>query len=788
MDNFDNLVGKRSADSNTDGHNDPISGDDKESQEDLGTPKNNSSENEGSLQRNSSGGNKNKKSKKVKGQDIIDELKKNIRELFVDQIGDAYAAVEIKDYIEAIPINSGRFREWIIKTCYNYGRQVQSDDSENERSIPILSDEQTAKYQTIIKLEAEEHCNERRLEVRVAGSVDSDDHANEDGNVIYYDLCNKDGEIIKVTKNGWETIKHGCLAEKDSSHTIVFKHYRNQLPQVIPSKDYPANIFTQFLDLTNLPSDDIDNRILAEVYITSLFLPPDIAKPILLPHGEQGSAKSTFQEFIKDLVDPSGALTLAFPTSLAEMIQQLSHNYVVYYDNVSSLPQWISDVLCRAVTGSGFSKRMLYTDDDDLIYQFKRCVGFNGINIAATKPDVLERALILHLKRIPDNKRRKLAQLWKRYKMIKPQLLGFIFDLLVQVLKRLKEVQLNELPRMADWAEIGEVISRCLEHPEGTFIQAYKKNLAKQNEHALEASPVATVMIRLMEKRMSEGSSLAECLDGLHYFEGSMTDLLIDLKKIAEDELGIDTNDKFKWPRSPQALGNKLNEAATNLREIGIVIEQPENKASHTKNIILIKQNASDGKPGNSLLESFPTSSPLENDQIHAQFEHQTGNGKLGDFPLSVEEKNDNEIGSSCTLEVPASSPTSPVSRSNKNHAQIASDTDGKLDGEVGACASSCSPLHNASLSNTNSGATKVISITDFFYDDPTMPYLALPDHKLDQSPCFPIIAMKDGYYYCRLHPEIKNTYLESIEHHIKYNDPAAHKSELLRSPKLTHN
>ena len=97
-------------------------------------------------------------------------------------------------------------------------------------------------------------------------------------------------------------------------------------------------------------------------------------------------------------------------------------------------------------------------------------------------------------------------------------------------------------------------------------------------------------------------------------------------------------------------------------------------------------------------------------------------------------------------------------------------------------------PLHNASLSNTNSEVTKVISVTDFFYDDPTMPYVALPDHKLDQSPCCPIIAIKDGYYYCRLHPEIKNTYLESIEHHIKYKVPAAHKSELLKLSKLTHN
>ena len=89
---------------------------------------------------------------------------------------------------------------------------------------------------------------------------------------------------------------------------------------------------------------------------------------------------------------------------------------------------------------------------------------------------------------------------------------------------------------------------------------------------------------------------------------------------------------------------------------------------------------------------------------------------------------------------------------------------------------------------NTESEIVKVSTITDFFYDDPTIPYAPLPDHNLDQSPCYPIIAIKHGYYYCRLHPDIKNTYLESIEHHIKYKDPEAHKSELLKLPKLTHN
>ena len=122
------------------------------------------------------------------------------------------------------------------------------------------------------------------LQVRVAGTVDSDADTNEDGNVIYYDICNNDGEIIRVTRNGWEIIKHG---------DPVFKHSRNQLPLQKPSKEYPSDILAQFLNLTNLPTENKENRIIAEVYI-SLFLPPDIAKPILLPYGEQGSAKSTF--------------------------------------------------------------------------------------------------------------------------------------------------------------------------------------------------------------------------------------------------------------------------------------------------------------------------------------------------------------------------------------------------------------------------------------------------------------------------------------------------------------
>jgi hypothetical protein len=73
------------------------------------------------------------------------------------------------------------------------------------------------------------------------------------------------------------------------------------------------------------------------------------------------------------------------------------------------------------VTGSGFSKRELYTDDDDIIYNFKRCIGFNGINLAATKLDLLDRGLIIKLERILEERMRKIKDMWNDFEKLRPQ-------------------------------------------------------------------------------------------------------------------------------------------------------------------------------------------------------------------------------------------------------------------------------------------------------------------------------------------------------------------------------
>ena len=219
----------------------------------------------------------------------------------------------------------------------------------------------------ILSAEAEfnPECPTVNLALRVANIDDS----------WYYDLTNKQWEFIQITPQGWYKVRNA----------IIFHRY-NTTPQVNPIREYPPDILDKFVNLFNVQGDK--NRLLLKCYIISLFI-PGIPKVILNLHGEEGAAKTTLQELIKMLVDPNPMKTSSFLRDTNEFVQQLAHNYVMAYDNISKMQDWISDLLCRVVTGSGFSKRELFTTDDDFIYTIMRSIMLNGITVAATKADFL---------------------------------------------------------------------------------------------------------------------------------------------------------------------------------------------------------------------------------------------------------------------------------------------------------------------------------------------------------------------------------------------------------------
>ena len=94
--------------------------------------------------------------------------------------------------------------------------------------------------------------------------------------------------------------------------------------------------------------------------------------PILAVHGEQGSAKSTACRVLRKLIDPNKGDVRTSPRNEHDLAIAASNSRVLSFDNVSWVRDWLSDALCRVASGSGLGTRQLYTDDEEMIFNFQR--------------------------------------------------------------------------------------------------------------------------------------------------------------------------------------------------------------------------------------------------------------------------------------------------------------------------------------------------------------------------------------------------------------------------------
>ena len=211
---------------------------------------------------------------------------------------------------------------------------------------------------------------------------------------------------------------------------------------------------------TLLNVDEAGFRLVVAWLVAALF--PEIPHPILALVGEQGTAKSTAARLVVSLVDPSPAPLRTPPREMRSWAAAASASWVVALDNVSTIPDWFSDTLCKAVTGDGIVERALHTDDDINVLTFRRCVALTSIDAGRLAGDLAERLLTVELARIPPSSRRPDADIAAAYESAKPAILGALLDVTVRVLAELPNVRLDELPRMADFARILGALDRAL--------------------------------------------------------------------------------------------------------------------------------------------------------------------------------------------------------------------------------------------------------------------------------------------------------------------------------------
>ena len=324
-------------------------------------------------------------------------------------------------------------------------------------------------------------------------------------------------------------------------------------------------------------------------------LRPSGPHPVLTLHGEQGSAKSTTSRMLRAIIDPNTAALRAEPRDGRDLIIAATNGWIIGLDNLSHLSPWLSDSICRLATGGGFATRELYSDAEEVLFDAQRPVILNGIEELATRGDLLDRCIILYLPAIPEDKRKSEAELWRDFDANRPAILGALLDAVSKALLDLDTVQIERLPRMADFALWAVAAAPNLGYTSEQLLAAYTNNRNGANELTLEAS-IITPFIKEMATKC---------------FTGTSTQLLQRLNDQATDDL----KRQKQWPQDGRTLSNALRRITPNLRAVGVSVDFERQGKKRTRTITITAKAEQEYKTSSA---SSAASALLENQQIKA--------------------------------------------------------------------------------------------------------------------------------------------------------------------------
>ena len=253
-------------------------------------------------------------------------------------------------------------------------------------------------------------------------------------------------------------------------------------------------------------------------------------------------------------IDPRSSALRGAPREVRDLVAAARNSWLVCFDNLGHLPQDLADAACRLATGGGFGGRELYSDYDEAVFDATRPLVFNAIpDLGATRPDFLDRALIIEFHDIKPEARRDEREFWREFEAARPRILGALLNAVALGLRKLPSVALGHLPRMVDFASWASDCEDGLGLDRGKFLKVYEANRADARDLALESSPIYEPLRELAR----EG------------FTGSSAELLTRLNNIVSEH----TRRSVRWPKAPNALASTIGRMASNLRATGIDLQ-----------------------------------------------------------------------------------------------------------------------------------------------------------------------------------------------------------------------
>jgi hypothetical protein len=459
--------------------------------------------------------------RKLSQADVLMQMAQQHLTYFSTNRGEYYARVPVKGHHEAHQLSEqgGIIKHWLINQyCEETGLVP------GEKAIKTALNALIAKVHfTLIE--------KRDVFMRVG---------HKDGN-IYLDLANEQHEVVEITPEGWQVIPQA---------PVYFKRPKGMKALPTPERGGTLSL------LDSLINADEEGLLLIKAWLVGC-LHPKGPYAILGLHGGHGAAKSSATEVLHILLDPAETKLRRIPGDERTLAVAAHNNHILAYDNLSTLPFWLSDSFCRIATGAGDAYRQMYTDSDEAIFQFCRPIIFNGIEEVATRGDLLDRCILVNLPDISDEDRMTEDDFDILFNNFHAPLLGALLDAASMALRNLSNVQLEKLPRMADFARWVVACEPLLTNRTGYFMEVYGKNREEAVAIEIESSPLAMTIRQFIGQQPYD------------QWTGYMDDLFKKLNTIASE----DDKRMHSWPKSAKMLSEKLKRIATALRAANIDIE-----------------------------------------------------------------------------------------------------------------------------------------------------------------------------------------------------------------------
>lgn len=296
-------------------------------------------------------------------------------------------------------------------------------------------------------------------------------------------------------------------------------------------------------------------RLLILVSEIERIVRPKSPKPAPVATGDEGAGKSSAAERYVAALDPSVVVHLPVPKDEAELLALAMNRATVSFDNVSSIDPWFSDGLARLVTGTGFAKRRLYTDRDEVVSRLIPQVVLNGITANPRYADLIRRCLFLWIEKAQRPKSED--DLSREWNSAHPAILGGLLDLAAGTLKELRDAPLSDGDgdeTMADFVRVGRALNRAIGDRLGSFDTAWKENRARQ-ETASAENPWISALFSAFDAARKRGEAM-----------------------VTPEEIAKHVSTRFpeSFPEkvSAQQVGNAIARCHKSLAALGIALER----------------------------------------------------------------------------------------------------------------------------------------------------------------------------------------------------------------------